>query len=194
VDRERQAEEMKFVGKLASGDEDALSEFQRRFQPRFGFIAAVRGVPAHECEDVARTAVLKGLDQIRRGIFRGKSRLSTWLEKVATGTIIDYLRAARGRLSSEVQIREDAYTACDEDQVLRVAVHEILARLTAQHRTVLVLKYVQELSAREIAARVGWSEAKVNQVLVQARAKFRKEFDARSVISPAPRLQIEGEK
>lgn len=60
------------------------------------------------------------------------------------------------------------------DELARAAVNAALARLTDQHRTVLILRELQELSYEEIAGALGLDLGTVKSRISRARKALRK--------------------
>ena len=69
---------------------------------------------------------------------------------------------------------EEIVAAAEERREAYALAHRLLATLRAEDRTVLVLKDSEELSVAEIAALLGWSEAKVKIRAFRARQAMRK--------------------
>jgi len=56
---------------------------------------------------------------------------------------------------------------------------EVLERLGAHHRVALTLRYVDDLSVREVAAHLDRTVHATEALLVRARAAFRHSYDER---------------
>jgi RNA polymerase sigma-70 factor (ECF subfamily) len=60
----------------------------------------------------------------------------------------------------------------------RAALRDALARLTPEHRTVVVLRYYADLSVEQIADRIGEREGTVKSRLHYGLAELRAAYDA----------------
>ena len=105
-----------------------------------------------------------------------------WLLGIARNKLRDHLRRA-GREGDGGQARDEAVeaTTAEADQGLladevRRSVLQTLDALDEEHRLVLEWKYVDSLSVREIAERLGRSERAVEAMLYRARDSFRAAF------------------
>lgn len=122
-----------------------------------------RRLAAH-WDDVLQDARLEVMNLLRQNRFRGESGLRTYLARVVSNTCIDHLRAqAKWHWTELDPLLERAASSADSplQQLLRQeADHllwEVLARWPADCRALWEL-IVQELSYREIGARLGVSE------------------------------------
>src|SRR5207237_10104902 len=107
--------------------------------------------------------------------FRGDSSPRTWLYRIATNEALGLLRRRREapELLEETAIAADGATAVVE----RLAVRAALARLTPDHRAILVLRLWEELSYLEVAAVLGLSLPAVKMRLSRAREQFRRYYE-----------------
>ena len=95
--------------------------------------------------------------------FQGRSKLSTWLYRIAINEALDFLRRQKtqGSITSgddqEVAQRllADDYFDGDEAQAL---LQEAIARLPDVQRTVFLLRYYEEMKYSEMSKQLGTSE------------------------------------
>jgi len=123
------------------------------------------------------------------GGFQGKSKLSTWIYRIATNTAIDRLRSAAYRHAKEECTIEDATgheTKSDwtdqkppaTDQVvirkeMSECVNEFIDKLPQDYRTVIVLSELEGLTNKEIAEILDISLDTAKIRLHRARAKLK---------------------
>lgn len=167
---------------VTAGDRAAEEIFAARFRDRLVFLAGKRGVPAADREDVADETLITAFDQLRRGVFRGESSIGTWLEKILRGKAADFWRKGDNRLR-RVSLDEGgeevgkepgaALVSAHADPVLSLMVREILTRMSAKHRRILLLNQVDGYTTKEIGKIVGWPAGTVGRVLASAKAKFK---------------------
>ena len=89
--------------------------------------------------------------------FRGQCRFSSWLYKLTANAAVDHLRREKRRPAA-VPLENagepaDPHTPQEEleRRELHRAVQQALDRLTPEHREVLILREIQQLSYDEIA-------------------------------------------
>lgn len=121
--------------------------------------------------------------------FAGEAKLSSWVYRIAVNTALDYLRtsASRQELARDAQTAPDdlpaASSADGSDPWRSRLLKEALAELSPEHRVVLVLAYLQDLTVSEIAAILQVAEGTVKSRLFHARQELRQELLKRGVTS-----------
>lgn len=162
--------------------------------------AMIRNMIHHEADawDLSQEVFIKAWQALSR--FEAKARFSTWLYRIAHNVVCDWMRKRRiesiGELNDEVFEREridPAAQAVPEggegpDELLahaelRVKIEAALARLSPEHREVVLLKDVQGLAYKDIAEVMECSIGTVMSRLFYARQKLQTmlqhEYDAR---------------
>jgi RNA polymerase sigma-70 factor (ECF subfamily) len=132
-----------------------------------------------EAFDLSQEVFLRVFEKI--GDFRGDSALSTWIHRVAVNAALHHLRhVRRGRAAAE-QVRERTNPHVDSsDSDLRIDLDAVLADLPDLERTILVLRYQQELSYAEIAEILEVPTGTVGSRLTRARKQLRARMDGYS--------------
>jgi RNA polymerase sigma-70 factor, ECF subfamily len=161
------------------GDPRAFEEVVRATY-RQAYTQALRLVgDRQDAEDVTQEAYLR----VYRGLagFRGDARFETWLYRIVANAAINHLqrRGRFGELLAEPE-EEPASPApsgdarSPTDAVLdREALSAALASLPPAVRTMVVLKDVYGLPAKEIAEEFGLSEGAVKVRLHRARRRLK---------------------
>ncbi len=175
--------------RLRARDEAAFEEVVVLYRDRvFGLILRMVG-NREEAEDLAQEVfitVLKSIDT-----FRGESKFSTWLYRVAanhTKNRMKYLHRRAYKATSEydeaaehahqragglgadrVVNPESAMAGAQIDRVVQGAI----AELDEDHRELVVLRDMEELSYEEIVAITGLNEGTVKSRLHRARTALK---------------------
>lgn len=163
-----------------------FNEVYREFHPKIvHYISRLAG--SDEAEDIAQEA----FEKISRslGDFRGESKLSTWIYRIATHTAIDRLRSAAYRHSRAERDLDEADgpeaqsdwvshkpTPGDQNVIrkeMSECVIEFIDNLPEDYRTVIVLSELEGLANKEIADILNISLENVKTRLHRARAKLR---------------------
>ena len=167
-----------------------FQEIYTEFQPRIlHYLSRMMG--PEEAEDVAQEV----FEKVNRSLdgFRGQSKLSTWIYRIATNTAIDKLRSASFKQSaSRTALEEAAETeprntwtgqaqAAIDQTVIRKemseCVREYIDRLPPDYSTILILSEIEGFKNKEVAdiLQISLENAKVR--LHRARARLKKELD-----------------
>jgi RNA polymerase sigma-70 factor (ECF subfamily) len=153
------------------GDREAFANLIREHHPRVILLCRSMLADAAEAEDAAQEIFIKVFQRLDR--FDGRSRFSTWLHRLAANHCLDRLRK-RARESSrpleglDVSDRESGTRASD-------ARHDaglLLACLSDEQRTAIILRELQGFSYEEIRDATGWSLDSVKARLRRAREKL----------------------
>lgn len=176
-------DELEFVRRIVSGEQEAEESFASRYRPRFERIARWRRVPEQDCQDVAQDALLNAIRQMKRGGFRAEAGLGTWLERIILGAIADYYRVRRR--SPPLQLTEDGEQVpldslpalAGEAIEYRVMVREVLLGLPSESKMILLLKHVEGCTLKEIAGMLGITIGQASGKLYAARQQFREHLE-----------------
>ena len=152
--------------------------------------AMIRNMIQHETEawDLSQEVFIKAWHALPR--FEAKAKFTTWLYRIAHNVVYDFTRKRKidsvGELNDEIFDREridsassttptggespDSQLSLDE---LRTKIQSALAKLSAEHREVVVLKDAHGLSYKEIADAMECSIGTVMSRLFYARQKLQ---------------------
>jgi len=146
-----------------------------------------RLVGTDEAEDIAQEVFEKISSSI--GEFRGKSKLSTWIYRIATNTSIDRMRSAAYKQSkaqieldetdgSETQndlaaIKQDAIDQTLVRREMSECIVEFIDKLPPDYKTIIALSELEGLTNKEIADILETSLENVKIRLHRARAKLK---------------------
>lgn len=170
-------EDLRLVDRFNRGDPSAFTELFTRHQKDVARLVVRMLGSSHDAQDVLQEVFL----QVFRSLpeFRGNSRLSTWIYRVAVNVVLMYRRAGRSRPvlagADLAPPPTDPEPLPDEQVELasRVAALErLMARLSEKKRTVFVLHELQGLSPVEIAEIVGAPVLTVRTRLFYARREL----------------------
>ena len=167
------------VGRAREGDADAFGLLYDRFQPEILRYLINQVRHRETAEDLAQQVFLRAWQAIPRYQQRG-TPFKAWLYRMARNQVIDHFR--RQRPTSDLAGIEVAEPAEAEDRVLaaelRGQLREALDRLSADHREVLVLRFLMEKSAAEIGQIMDRKEVTVRGLQMRALQALRKEIAA----------------
>ncbi|ANM30759.1 hypothetical protein ABI59_15995 [Acidobacteria bacterium Mor1] len=185
------SEDRKLVRRLLAGDERAFDAFFDEYFPRlYRFVLRRTQGDEDAAEEIAQAALSQAIRKL--ATYRGEAALFTWL-----CTFCRFEMSARYRKSRR---SPDAVELAEDDQEIRAAleslwagmeagphadlernelvrrVHAALDHLPGRYGAVLEWKYIEGISMREIAGRLGIGEKAVESTLTRARNAFRQAF------------------
>ena len=174
--------EKELVRAAAGGDESAFAELVRIYENKAYHLALRMCGNAEDASDIAQDAFLAAW----RGLpsFRGEAGFSTWLYRLVSNAAIDHLRRTKHQRANvslddeelNLDAPDDSPTPHEaaESTDLRDMVAKGLRELSDDHRTVLVMREVQELSYEEIAEALALDLGTVKSRISRARTALRK--------------------
>jgi RNA polymerase sigma-70 factor (ECF subfamily) len=166
------ASELRLVERLVARDERAFNEFVRLYERRvFALVHRMLGNAA-EAEDLAQEVFVQVFKAI--GSFRGDSKLSTWVYRIAVNLCKNRSKYLRVRHSGE----EEELEAIAERVPLGQARHanvgqRAILAIEPDFRECLVLRDVEELSYEEIGEITGLAPGTVKSRIHRARGMLR---------------------
>jgi len=168
------AREQVLVLRCQAGDHEAFAcLFERYHVPLKYYLRGLLDSP-ETADDVLQTVWLKVLREVKR--LRRLDAFRVWLYRVARNEAFQQLRRDRrwaeveeSLSDTEAEEDQDTFTTADATRV-----HTALARISAPHREVLVLRYLEELSYEEVAAVVGCELGTVRSRIHYAKRAMRR--------------------
>lgn len=172
VERARNGDSQAFAELFEPLRQQLLATIRRRLSP------AIR--QRIDPEDVLQDTFVRGLHSFSRFEWQGEDSLRRWLEAIATHVTLDVVRyqGRRKTLRLDRDLKGDGVppSRAMRRQERRERLQNSLQTLSPDHRMVLELSRMQELSIREIAERMGRTESAVKNLLLRATRKLRESF------------------
>ena len=175
------------VKRCQAGDSDAFNELVARYRSKAFMM--VYGMVQNEQDawDLAQDGFIKAWKSIHR--FKGESSFYTWLYRIMTNVTIDSLRRKGIHGESEfddriapgnVEPASRTTPAADplpyeklERRDIRQRINDAIAKLSPEHRAVIVMKEMEDLQYSEIAEILDCSIGTVMSRLFYARKKLQ---------------------
>jgi len=177
----RAREDTRLVEETLAGNQLSFQLLVERYSDRLFSLARHYTRNPVEIEDVVQESFLKAFRRLDS--FHHQSSFYTWIYRITTNTILDFLKR-RGR--SPIQAVEDpevlersepidgfAPSADMEREEVAELTRKVLAELPDIFRTVLIMRELEERPYQEIADMLGISIGTVESRLFRARARFR---------------------
>jgi len=180
------ADERALVAAVLQKDRKAAAEFVSRYADAvYAYVSRRLAPRADLVEDVVQDVFLAALQKL--DTFAGQSSVAGWLLGIARHKVEDLYRAL---VREPEPFPDDAEVANAElaadprfDDVIDAAraqekTRRILERLPAAYSAVLLWRYWERRSIKDMAAQTGKTEKAIERLLARARANFRQLWQA----------------
>ncbi len=166
----------RWVAEAARGDEDAILALLTRWRPPLvRVLTGVVGNPTW-AEDLAQEAFLVAVSRLTD--LRRPEQFYPWVRRIGLRLALRALRSHRAAVP--LSAAEGECVAGPEDQVeTRLAILAVLRQLSPPLRTALVLREMEGMDYREIAAELQLPVGTVRSRLSAAREQFRALWETR---------------
>jgi RNA polymerase sigma-70 factor (ECF subfamily) len=169
------------VSKAKEGDQKAYAEIMQRYKDSIYFMALKMVNNKDDAMDLTVETFAKAFENL--GKYKPEYAFSTWLFRIATNNSIDFIRKKRLNVVSLDTLTEEQ----GEDKYLQVRAEglnpeetsirkqeseklkNMVEQLPLRYRTLIVLRYYEELSYEEIAKQVDIPIGTVKAQLFRAR-------------------------
>jgi RNA polymerase sigma-70 factor (ECF subfamily) len=159
----------------AQNDPSRFAElYESNFNRVYAFVVR-RVKDREEAQDVTAEVFHQALKNLGRFQWRGVP-FAAWLLRIAANALADrWQRAAKGVevRAEDRQIENEAGTADMAEVERRAMLFQLVDRLPSDQRLVVVRRFVDQKSIREIAGELGRSEGAVKQLQFRALETLR---------------------
>ncbi len=178
----------KRIKQVKKGDQDAFADIVDIYKDKIYQLCYRMLGNVHEAEDIAQEAFIRAYVNIDS--FDINRKFSTWLYRIATNLTIDRIRkkkpdyyldakvAGTEGLTMYSQIAADGVLPEDEVVSLELSntIQQKILKLPDKYRTVIVLKYIDELSLIEIGEILNIPVGTVKTRIHRGREALRKQL------------------
>ncbi|WP_456277036.1 RNA polymerase sigma factor SigW [Bacillus sp. AK128] len=176
------------IKQVKNGDQSAFGEIVEIYKDKVFQICYRMIGNSHEAEDLAQEAFIRAYVNIDS--YHIDKKFSTWLYRIATNLSIDRIRKKKpdAFLDAEVtgtdgltmysQIAADVSTPEEEVESLELqqTVQKEISKLPDKYRAVIVLKYIEELSLKEISDILDLPISTIKTRMHRGREALRKQL------------------
>jgi RNA polymerase sigma-70 factor, ECF subfamily len=153
----------KRIMEVKKGDQNAFAEIVEIYKDKVFQLSYRMLNNRHEAEDIAQEAFIRAYVNINS--FNTSLKFSTWLYRIATNLCIDRIRKKKpdyfldaevsgtdgltmySQIPSDVPLPEKELESLE----LQESIQKEISKLPEKYRSVIVLKYIEELSLNEIS-------------------------------------------
>jgi RNA polymerase sigma factor (sigma-70 family) len=158
-----------------SGDRDALITLLREIEPHIYKTAYYMLNNEQDALDAAQEALIRVYTKINS--YEEKAQFKTWVQRIVTNICIDKFRKVKPSVSMDEHEMTFSADTNVEDEVISTYIaqdiQEAIEKLPEHHRTVVVLRYVEDFSYNEIAESLDLPINTVKSYLFRARKQLQ---------------------
>ena len=179
----------KRIKQVLKGDQNAYADIVNLYQHKLYQICYRMLGNKQEAEDIAQEAFVRAYINLHS--YDQKRKFSTWLYRIATNLCIDRIRKKKPDYYLDAQVPGtdglDMYSqiAADEklpeetveQMELQDRIQYEISRLPDKYRSVIVLKYIEELSLQEISEILDMPLGTVKTRIHRGREALRKQLN-----------------
>jgi RNA polymerase sigma-70 factor (ECF subfamily) len=165
--------EERLLIEAAQNDPSRFAElYEHNFHRVYAYVARRVGDRA-ETQDLTAQVFHQALANLAKFKWRG-SPFAAWLYRIAANAIADRARQKMRESVEQPNLSSESSTTTDLEEVERRArLFRAVDKLPEDQRRVIVMRFADEQSIREIAAELGRSEGAVKQLQFRALENLR---------------------
>jgi RNA polymerase sigma factor (sigma-70 family) len=167
-----------YIDKVIKGDVNAFTHLVDAYKNMVFSLAFKMTKNREEAEEVSQDTFIKAFRNLSK--FKGESKFSTWLYRIAYHACLDAIKKSKNHNSS-LEINEITFNQIKAvDHILEgierkeraKIMNECLLKLPEEERAIIWMFYYDELSLKEIMKVTALSEANLKVKLHRARKKL----------------------
>tara|TARA_B110000977_G_scaffold176189_1_gene231610 strand:- start:3360 stop:3950 length:591 start_codon:yes stop_codon:yes gene_type:complete len=172
--------DLALVNEAIRGDQKAFSELMILYWPSIEKFFSLKLLSKEDVEDLSIATFSKAFDKIKS--YNSSFAFSTWIQTIATNTLIDFFR-----INNQKTISIDEEKKDEEKNVLEIIdddlnpelnliqkqknkhIYSLVQQLKPHYRELIVLRYLDELTYAEVAEKLDMPLGSVKAKLFRAR-------------------------
>lgn len=174
--------ERALIQKAQEGDGEAFGALYDYYLPKIYRFVLLKVGRREDAEDLTHQVFLSAWEHVRRYEHRGFP-FSSWLYRIAGNAVIDHYRTDRHHQDIDT-VPEETFAETDttgETIDTAISAHHVraaLLKLEPDQQSVLIMRFIDDLSSKEIAEALGKTEGAVRVIQHRALKQLKKLSDA----------------
>ena len=174
-------EEQLLIQKAKTGDGVAFGKLYDQHLSKIYRFVFVKVGRKQDAEDITQQ-VFTSAWQNMKGYEHKWFPFSSWLYRIAGNAVIDYYRTSKASISID-QVPEEYFSEIsDEENKIDIAINistvrVALAKLEQDQQSVLLMKFVDDLTNKEIAEAMGKTEGAIRVIQHRALKQLKTKLD-----------------
>jgi RNA polymerase sigma-70 factor (ECF subfamily) len=159
---------------IGEGKNELFGELYKRYFPKVNDKCYSFFKDKHKSEEFANDILTKAFEKLES--FKGKSSFSSWLYSITYNTVIDYLRKKKQLHYPNWNQENELPEIIDESstEIAEISYENLMVvfeKIHPEEKALLMMKYLDLLSIKEIAVSLSTSEDAVKMRLKRARTR-----------------------
>jgi RNA polymerase sigma-70 factor, ECF subfamily len=173
--------ENKLVKKARKGDSQAFGKLYDKYIDKIYRFIFFKVNNSSEAEDITQQVFLKSWQNIKNYKPKKGAQFSSWLYRIARNSVIDHYRTSKNHTDIE-SIKEDEFIETPEfeekiDRFEKInKVKKSLYILTEDEKDVVIMKFVEEFSNKEIGKVLDKNQGTIRVIQYRALKKLKLHF------------------
>ena len=161
---------------VLNGDRTAFERLIRRYQGQITRLCWRFSRDSLVCQRLVQDTFVEAFISLKS--YKAKAPFLHWLKKIGTRTGYRFWKE-RDRQKRFLPLEDFDFAEKNHDEEIEPTeaaeiLHALLERLASADRLVLTLMYFEDCPIKEIAQRMGWTQAAVKMRALRARKKIKK--------------------
>lgn len=172
VKASQHSEDVELARRSQAGDTEAFDELVTKYRTKIFIMVCGRVRNEHDAWDLSQEGFLKAWRSIHQ--FKGRSSFYTWLYRITVNlTIYSFRRNEEVELNDAIPSSLPGPGVEYQRTEIREQVNAALAKLSPEHRAVVVLKELEDMQYHEIAEVLNVSMGTVMSRLFYGRKRLQ---------------------
>ena len=170
---------------MSRPNEELLLSYIKEHQEQFYRLAYSYAKNSEDALDIVQDAVVKAIE--KQHTLRDPGTIRTWFYRILANTACSFLRHASRAVSIGLEEADLSSTNDEEHWNNTLAIQEALKQLNGKTRTVIILKFYENMTFAEIAQILRKPEASIKSIYYRGLKFLKERMQSHEAESSYPR-------
>jgi RNA polymerase sigma-70 factor, ECF subfamily len=163
---------LKLIKKAQKGNDKAFLELFQQYEQDLYRMAFIYVKNQNDAMDVVQETAYRSFKSIKE--LKEPKYFKTWLMRIAISCSIDLLRKRKNIVLLKPEFAEFTTEAAQEVDILGIDLKDLIEKLHEEEKSVILLKFYQQMTFKEIADTLQLPLGTVKTILYRSLGKLRK--------------------
>ncbi len=165
---------LNLIKKAQKGNEKAFLKLFQQYEQDIYRTAFVYVKNKSDALDVVQETAFRSFKAIKN--LKEPTYFKTWLIRISISCAIDLLRKQKNVVQMKPEYEKFIFVDVNEDIDLEMTVQDLIERLNADEKSVIILRFYEDLTIKEVSESLDIPLGTAKTVLYRALNKLRKEL------------------